>query len=631
MLSQVRGALKGVGAWFIVVLLILAFAMWGVPEMRQFTSSAALTVGDENFSAQYVQNEFNRSVQIQRQESGGAFTRDDAIAAGLPDQVVNSIATTSALTQFASNLGLALPREVVRDFLQENENFQNPATGKFDRFVLESILQRNAMPVSEFERRIEDELIRGQLIGAFASSGPAPDAFIDAMLLRETESRRIAYLTVTNDMAGAAAEPTPEDLDAYYQQNQAAFTAPEYRTFDLLILRSADFREGLDAPEEELRRIYEANKPRLYDQPERRTLYQTTFDNEAEALAAVSALRQGKPFENLATERGLSLEAVTFTEAQKRDILDPAVADAAFAEGLEEGAILDPVKSLFGWSVVQIAGITPPETKTFEEVRAELESSYLEQDTRRRLLNAIDEIEEERDTGASLATAAETVGLNVETFGPVDQYSFAPGGAILDKIPGEALAEAFQLEEGEESEAGDLANNDGYFFIAMREITPPALIPFEDVRDEVEQRWRKQEREQRISATVRTIRKAVEGGQSLEEAAAPFDRAPIELTINRRFENDTISTAFNSQIFFAELGDLISGPTALGEAQVIAHIRDIIVLPNATPVDQREIYSQYLGYQLDQELLEAFVTAIREDYGVKVNRTQLDTLFADAQ
>ncbi len=629
MLSQVRNTLKGATAWFVVILLILAFALWGVPELRQFSGNAAISVDGQNFSQQYVQSEFNRAVQSQRIESGGAFTREEAIASGLHDQVVSTIATTAALDQFADKMRLAMPRELVRDFLQENENFQNPATGKFDPTILETILQQNSLTVHDFERRIAEDLKRNQLINALASRAPAPDPLVEAMLLRDTERRQIGYLIVTDEMSGKAAEPTPADLEAYYEQNPSAFTAPEYRTFDLLVLKSEDFRENIEAPEEELKRLYELNKERLYDKPERRTLYQITYETEAEALAASASLRQGKPFENLASERGLGLNAVTFTEAQKRDILDPAVADAAFAEGLKEGAVLDPIQSSFGWTVVQIAGVTPPVTTTFEEVRDEIEKQYLDQDTRRALLNAIDQVEEVRDSGAGLRTAAEEAGLNIQAIGPVDRYSFTPGGAIIDSVPGEALSEAFSLDEDEESEALELAAKDGYFFVALREITPPALRPFEDVKDDVEQRWRKQERQQRISATVRSIREAVEGGQTLNEAASQYGRTPTELLIDRRFENDAISRTFNQQIFTAAKGDLVSGPASLGEAQIVAEIRQVGFAPNQVPPEQVEVFEQYLGFQLDQELVDAFITAVRDDYDVELNQAQLDAIFGE--
>lgn len=629
MLTQVRKTLKGAVAWFIIILLILAFALWGVPELRQFSSGGTITVGDQSFSQQYVQNEFNRAVQSRRAEAGGVFTREDAVASGLHDQVVSQISTTSAIDQFSDRMQLAMPRALVRDYLQENENFQNPATGQFDRNVLVSILQRNGITVNEFERRVRQDLKRNQLINALAARAPAPDPLTEALLLRDTEQRRIRYLIVTDEMAGRPEEPTPDDLQTYYEENPSVFTAPEYRTFDLLVLSNEDFRESTEAPEEELRRIYELNKERVYDKPERRTLYQITFETEAEAEAAVAALRQGKPFEEIALENGRSLEAVTFTEVSQREILNPSVADAAFAEGLEEGAILDPVQSILGWTVVQVAGIVPAEESTFEEKREEIEAEYLDQGVRRALLDAIDEIEEERDAGVGLETAAEAAGFEVQTVGPIDRYSFEPGGAIVDKVPGEALAEAFLLEEGEESEARELANRDGYFFVSLKEITPPRLKPFEDVRDDVVERWRNEERQRRVSAAIRDIREAVEGGETLEAVAARFDRTPTERVIDRSFTDEAISQAFNEEIFSATPGELVSAPAGIGQAQIVAEILDVGYARGRIPPEQESMFAQYVGYQLDQELIDTFLTAVRDDAGVKVNQAQLDAIFGE--
>ena len=630
MLSQMRGALKGAVSWFIIILLILAFALWGVPELRQFTGGSAVEVGDAAFSQNYVQTEFNRAVQSRRAEVGGNFSQADAIAQGLHTQTVDSIATRSALEQFSDKLGLAIPRETVRRYLQETEAFQNPATGKFDQFVLESILQRNGISATEFENRIAEDLKRTQLIGALAAGSEAPNAYVNAILMRDAEQRTISYLTVTDEMSGVPAEPTPPELQEYYEQNPTSFTAPEYRSFDILILHRDEFAEGLEVPDDEIQRLYEINKERIYDQPEKRTLYQITFDTEAEAQAAVASLRQGEPFEALAASRGQTLDSVTFTDALQRDVLDPSVAEAAFDDALEEGSIVEPVRSLFGWTVIQVAGITPPETKLFEEVRDEITADFLENDTRRALLNAIDAIEEERDTGASLAVAAEGAGYKVESFGPVDRYSFAPGGAIIDNIPGQVLGEVFRLDEGDESEALEYGDDEGYYFVSLKEITPPALMPFDEVQDEVEQLWRKNEQENRISNTVSQIRESIEGGQSLAEAAAPFERAPIEQTLDKRFQSEVLSTSFVDQVFYATKGAVVSGPTASGASQVVAVINDI-QYPRGISPDQQALYRQYVGYQLDQELLEAFVTGVRDDLGVKINQSQLDVIFGQAQ
>ncbi len=631
MLTQVRKSLKGVAMWFVIVLLILAFALFGVPEVSQITGNAAITVGKERFSQQYVQAEFTRAMRSRQAETGQSVNTAEAVASGLHTQVVASISTSSAIDQFANRMNLAMPRSLVRDFLQENPAFHNAATGQFDRNVLIGILRNHNIGVEEFERRISEDLKREQLVSALPTRARAPSALVNAALLRDTEQRRIRYLLVTDEMAGRAQEPTPEDLQTYYDDNPAEFTSPEYRVFDLLLLRDEDFRETKEAPEEELRRIYELSKERLYDKPERRTLYQITFETETEAQAAVASLRQGTPFETIAGAEGRSLDSVTFTEAQKRDILDPAVADAAFVGGAEEGAVLDPVQSLFGWTVVQIAGITPPQTTTFEEVRDEIEAQYLESDVQRARNIAVDDIEVERDAGIGLAAAAEAVGFTVDAIGPVDRYSFEPGGAIIDKVPGEALAEVFALEEGEESAALKLAADDGYFFVTLNEVIPPALKPFEEVADEVGDKWRKQERDARISAAVRSIRDTVENGASFDEAAETYGRALTEKIIDRRFTDEAISQGFNEQIFSATPGDLVSGPAGLGEAQTVAEITDVGYMIASIPPDQTQLFEQYMGHQIDQELIEAFLMSVREDYGVKVNQSQLDQIFSEAQ
>lgn len=630
MLQQVRSGLKGAVAWFVIVLLILAFALWGVPSLQEFTRSDAVKVGDQGFSAQYVQNEFNRAVQIRRLESDGAFTREDALASGFQNDVIASITATAALDQYADRIGLATPREAVRDYLQSSDNFKNPATGEFDRMTLLRILQNYNMSVSEFEGRIADELQRQRFVDSLVTQAPAPRALADLLLLRERERRRINTLLVTEEMAGKPAEPTPDDLQTYYENNPSAFTAPEYRTFDMLVLRNEDFRDADGVAEEELQRVYELNRERLYEKPERRTLYQVTFDTEAQAQAAAAALRQGTPFEEIAAGKGFDLDDVTFADAEKRDILDPAVADAAFAADLEESAIIDPVRSLFGWTVAQVAAITPPETTPFEEAREEIENQLLDQGTRRALLDAVDEIEIARDTGASLAAAAEEAGFEVETVGPVDRFSFAPGGAIVDGVPGAPLAEAFLLEEDQQSEALELGDGEGYFFVALQNVREPALIAFEDVRDEVVARWRKEEKDRRIATAVREIRTAIEDGASLAEAAAQFDREPEALVIDQTFEGSTIAGPLVEQVFAAAPGDLVSGPAADGSGQVVAIVDEVGFASQGPASQQQDVFRRYLGYQMDQELAEAFLAAVRDEYSVTIDNAQLENVFGDA-
>jgi len=631
MLRQVRGALKGVAAWFIVILLILAFALFGVPEVRNMTANHALKVGNEGFSAQEITEEFNRAIVSQRSQSGGDFTREDAISSGVPAQVISSLATRSALEQEARNMGLTIPRSLVSDFLRTNDAYKNPRTGKFDQETLQSILRNFNLSVRGFEEILKKDLLRGQLIDAIVSPSTAPKAMVDSISLRESERRNVSFIQVTEEMAGVAKEPTPEDLRSFYDKNQTRFTAPEYRTFTTVMLRRDDFANAAETPEEELRAIYEANRERLYEKPERRTIYQITYDTETAAAAAIAKLNDGAPIEQIATDRGLTLDAITFTEIEDSAILDPNVKIAAFDASLTEGSISAPIESLFGYTLVQVAGIIPPETQSFEEVRPQIEEQFKAEGTRKKLYEAVETIESERDVGTELSEAAKTAGIDAKIFGPVDSFSFGQSSEIIADIPGEVLREAFLLIEGEESEALEFEDDTGYFFIVVNEVIAPAPIPLEKVSNEVDTGWRQNERDTRIENTMRQIRDAVAGGATFEEAAKPFSAIVETIFTSRRAFGAPFTPQLVQQVFAADLGTTVSGDSTTAPALIFAKINEIAFDGSTISAGDEVALKQYLSVQLDQEIVDAYAGSVQNDLGITRNENAIDAIFSADQ
>ncbi len=628
MLRQIRGTMKSVFAILFAVPLIIAFAAWGVPEMRQFTQNYTVRVGDQGLSALDVQTEFDRYATSQR-NAGRDFNREAAIEAGAHNQIVKSLAARSALDQESLNMGLSVPRETVRDFLQSNEQFRNPRTGKFDNEVLSGILREYNYGIREFEDRLQSDLLRDQLMSAVGVEGPAPRAFVDALVLRETEARAVSYLTVTESMAAPAQTPDEAALKAYYDENVSQFMAPEYRTFSAIILKNADYAETVAPSEDELRRAYEAARAK-YETPERRTVYQFTFADEASAKAAVDALAGGKPFESIAADNGKSLADVTLADALKKDILDPKVADAVFA-AKAAGEAVGPIKGVFGFTIAQIAGITPASTRSFEDVRAEIEAETQSKDSKKKLFDAIEAIENERDTGASIAEAASKAGAIAIEYGPVDSFSFGTGGEIVAGVPGEVLREAFRLEEGEESDAVEFDDKSGYFFVAVTEVEPSTAIPFEEVADEVRARWEAADRTARLSAVVTSLRASLAEGKSLKEAAASLNRAPITEVVARRQAGRIFSPAVVDQIFSAGKGEAVSGPSLTGDAEVVATIDEISYDPSRISANDISLFAQYVGGQLGQEIVDAYSDAVVSDARVKINQAQVDEIFSAGQ
>jgi hypothetical protein len=91
--------------------------------------------------------------------------------------------------------------------------------------------------------------------------------------------------------------------------------------------------------------------------PERRTIQQILFPSHADAEAAFNKIKNGAAFETIAAERNIpprALEIGTFT---KGEMVDPAVAEAAFS--LQPGATSSPIAGRFGSVIVRVTQIRP--------------------------------------------------------------------------------------------------------------------------------------------------------------------------------------------------------------------------------------------------------------------------------
>src|ERR1700741_291983 len=83
------------------------------------------------------------------------------------------------------------------------------------------------------------------------------------------------------------------------------------------------------------------------------------------AEAAEARIKDGLSFAALADERGLKDKDIDLGTVSKNEIIDPAVANAAFA--LKDGEVSAPVQGRFGAVIVTVNKIEPEEGKTLTD------------------------------------------------------------------------------------------------------------------------------------------------------------------------------------------------------------------------------------------------------------------------
>lgn len=134
MLDSIR---QGVSSWAIKILLgllILSFAVWGIGDifLGAGANPTVATVGDKEITATEFIRSYQRDVQDLSVRVGRNVTPDQGREFGLVGQTISRLVIQSMLGETASNYGLSISDDLVRDAVWANEAFHD-VTGRFDQ------------------------------------------------------------------------------------------------------------------------------------------------------------------------------------------------------------------------------------------------------------------------------------------------------------------------------------------------------------------------------------------------------------------------------------------------------------------------------------------------------------------
>ena len=270
--------------------------------------------------------------------------------------------------------------------------------------------------------------------------------------------------------------------------------------------------------DEDATKLFEQRRDKL-GTPERRELWQMVFPNMEEANAARAKLAAGLSLEDLAKERGLNPSDVELGTIAKSAVIDPAIADAAFA--LPSGEVSQPMQGKFGVVLVKVGKIEPGVEPNFADYATDLKKEIAVDRARRSVAELRDKMEDERGGGASVVEAAKKLGLAAVTIDAVDRSGRLPNGQLAPNIPKglDVVSQAFNSDVGVDNDA--IAFNGGYVWYDVLGITPSRERNFDEVKDQVEARWREDQIADRLrTKATEMVAKLDHGAKLADEAAA---------------------------------------------------------------------------------------------------------------
>ena len=615
MLETLRKSATGWVAKIFIGLLVISFAVWGIADIfRGYGTTTVATIGETEVPVETFRTTYNRELRQLGQRLRRPVTAREAAAVGLPQQVLSRLVNEATLNEEARRLKLGLSDEKLAESIRSDPNLQG-LNGKFDRNRLQDLLFSLGMNEAYYlaeQRRLS---MRQQLAGGIGGGFRAPDAYLEAINQYVNEERTISYIALPISAAGEIPDPSEDDLKAYYEAHKADFRAPEYRKLTIISVNPEAVADPKSVEEADIQQTYDTSD--AYFTPEKRFIRQIVFQDEAAAQAAAARLKSGASFEDIAAERNLTATDTDLGLLGKSEVLDPAIAEAAFS--MTEPGTSGVIDGRFGTVIVNVKEIQPEQRKPLAEVRDQIALDIAVKLAEGEVLKMHDEIEDARAGGATLAEIADRFGLTARTIDAVDATGKDPeGNDVQLPIAQDLLQAAFDSDVGVENDP--LQQSKGFVWYDVQEVTPARDRSLEEARDKVVAAWHAQELDQRLGAKVTELTERLKEGAELSAIAGEVGtEVKTAEGLKRNAPKDGVDSAIVAAAFRGPEGDIES--VKLGDGSRVI-LKVTAVAPPvffAEAADMQQIREQ-LNAQIFGSVLAQYVTQIQERLGVTINQ-----------
>lgn len=455
MLQQLRNQTQSTGFKILVVAIILVLTLFGFGATNIFlgTVPSVANVGDYEVTENVLAIETERERRRIITQMGPEFDPADIDRLQLQNFALDQLVNRQVLYQATDMLGLAFSDADVNQQLVESPAYQ--VAGEFNEALYRQQVQMLGFTPPQFIEEVRQGLGSELLRQGVVASGFAQDWEVAQATALLDQRRDIAYLNLDVEKYMDDVDVTEEAIATRYEEDRSVYVTEPTVDVEWVEITLAGLQASVDIDdsEEALRDIYDADVSTLIGNSQRASahiliLVDDTTD-EASALqqieAAAERLANGEEFAVLATE--LSQDPGSAALGGDLGMMTKGSFDSSFEEGLwaleEPGEVSEPVRSEFGYHLIQLKEIGTVEVPTFDEERAGILARLRSEAAADAFDLAMDDLErrafEERyeltATAAAINATVQTVqGITQQSQDQASPWKYAENQEIIDSL-----------------------------------------------------------------------------------------------------------------------------------------------------------------------------------------------------
>lgn len=528
MLQTIRDNSQGLIAKVIIGFIIAVMALFGVESIvGGLGNTSVAEVNGEDIT----EPELATNVQNLLASVGGDLGDLDE---GLLRQIaLNQLIEDRLMRQATRDANMTVSSDAIDRQIINNPQFQ--IGGTFNPDLAMRTMATQGFTVQGYRAALQEQMVVGQLVNAYASTSFVTEAELDriAALTSQTRDFRFVSVTIGNRTLG---EPIPaEQIEAYYQNNDAQFMLDEEVGIDYVVLDKNVIYDEVSVDDAAVQAQYAIESGTFNSASQRRAshiLLETGSGlTEEQALAQAADLKAridaGEDF------AAVALEASSDT-VSAQDGGDIGYTDGtAFPAGVEEaltslavGEVSAPVSSEFGVHLVKLTENTVNEYPPLEEVAERIRRDLSTAEVDALYFSRLEDLANLAFETTGLSDIASELGMDI-----VNSELFSRlGGSSEITSNASIIAAAFSDEaliEGNNSDVIELGDSRA-IVLHVREHHEATLQPLEEVRGEIAAILRTELEKERASALGGSLLSTLRSGTAIDEALAENELQWIE-------------------------------------------------------------------------------------------------------
>jgi len=654
MLQKLRDKTSGWIATVILGLLIIPFAFVGIEQyLGQRTDNAVAHIDapptwwpsapsfwpvsvfwtHEKITSEEFRGRFEQERMQRRAQQGEAFDARAFESVDNKRAILETMIDSRVQEVAAQRNGLVVSNAMVQKAIMDVPGFQVDGKFNYDRYKLALASLTPPQNEQQFEATVRQDLQRSMLALSVGNSNFVTSAEMDR-LLRLMGERRDVSVVLLPPPAPDTAEVSAADIQKWYDTHTAQFRAPEMVEIEFVEVDATKLPAAPVADEATLRHRYEQEKNRFVEAEQRLASHiLVRVDEKADAATQQAAEDKAKRLAEQAKAPGADFAALaransedTGSQATGGDLgwVAKGMMVAPFENALfamKAGEVSGPVKSEFGWHVIQLREVQTGSQQTFEQVRDQLAHEQAEVDRERTVSDFTSRLVDlTLKNPSSLAPAARDMNLPLQKLGPFARTN-APGIGANPALQRVAFSEE-AIQSGQISDPIELSPGHSVLIRVVAH-TPEQAQPLAKVRDEVIAAVRADRATKAAVKEAEALADRVNKGETLDAIAASKQLPPPQVLPGVPRGAPIPEASVSDAIFAVQppaAGKVSAGHAVLSNGGIVLFAVSQVTPGDiaSLPAEQREVLQQQVAQVGGGDDVRALVDSLRKRVKVQV-------------